>query len=97
MVGLGGLEPPTSPLSGAFDRARDESGSHPAVLEHWPNNFTQMRANRMENQSMRVIGVGGGSENRCHVECRFGLLMTRMKAASAAYNAEGQSVGPTRS
>jgi len=29
MVGLGGLEPPASPSSGAFDRAR---GSHPAVI-----------------------------------------------------------------
>ena len=66
MVGLGGLEPPTSPLSGVLGRARGESGSHPAVLEHWRNNFTQMRANRTENQSMRVIRVGGGLENRRH-------------------------------
>jgi len=29
MVGLGGLEPPTSPLSGAFGRGLGESGSHP--------------------------------------------------------------------
>ena len=35
LVGLGGLEPPTSPLSGAFGRALGESGSHPAILEHW--------------------------------------------------------------
>jgi len=34
MVGLGGLEPPTSPLSGAFGRGLGESGSHPPVLEH---------------------------------------------------------------
>jgi hypothetical protein len=36
-------------------------------LEHWRNNFTQMRANRTENQSMRVIRVGGGLENRASV------------------------------
>ena len=40
--------------------------SHPAVLEHWRNNFKQMRATRTENQSMRVIRVGGGLENRSH-------------------------------
>jgi hypothetical protein len=37
MVGLGGLEPPTALLSGAFGR-----GSHPTVLEHWmrPTDWT---------------------------------------------------------